>query len=116
MKLRIKRRNVGSAMASLLMVCGLGPAQADTVIPLVVGYNTTYSSTRAGSITNAFTSTLQITGTKTINGTEWWIVQFGNWDGDGRTNTTDIRATATELYFGESLDPHVVIGGSARSG
>lgn len=97
---------------TLLVMSMAGAVQADTVIPLVVGYNATYISTWEGSTTtNPYTATLQITGTETLADTNtWWITKFYNWDGDGNTTTTDMRATATALYFGGSASPHVVIG------
>jgi hypothetical protein len=95
---------------ALVMVVLAGAAQADTVIPLVVGYNATYLGNWAGSPTNPFTATLTITGTKTIDSTEWWIMQFNNWDGTvGDPQYMDIRADGKSVYINDSASPHVVM-------
>jgi hypothetical protein len=109
------RGKVKVVFLALVMVALAGAAQAATItpiIPLAVGYNATYEVNWAGSSTNPFTATMQITGTKTIGTTEWWIMQMNNWNGSGGDpqQYMDIRATDQAVYINGSANAHFEIG------
>jgi hypothetical protein len=86
---------------AVLMVAMAGAAQADTIIPQVVGYTTTYTATWERSpSTNPFTASMMITGDppQTIDGKQWLTMLQKNWDGNGIDKTIYIWATDQALY------------------
>jgi hypothetical protein len=96
---------------AIVMAAMAGAAQAE-IIPMVVGYNATYNVTWEKSpSTNPYIASMQITGgPQDIGGTQWWTLQFNNWDGDSATTITFVRATADAVYFADSANPHFKTG------
>jgi hypothetical protein len=101
---------------AIVMVAMAGAVQAE-IIPMVVGYNATYSVTWAGSpSTNPYTASMQITGgPQDIGEKQWWTLQFNNWDGNGVLETSLIRATEDAVYLNGSAIPHFQTGAPGLS-
>jgi hypothetical protein len=93
---------------AVLLVAMAGAARAETIIPMVVGYSATYKITMNGS---QWDGSMQITGTQDIGATQWWTMQFNNWDANGADPVSmPILATDNAVYLNGSDKPHFEIG------
>ena len=113
------RGKVRVVFLAVLMVAMAGAAQADTIIPMVPGYTTTYEVNWAGSPSGTpYNASMQITGgpeNPYSDGNQWWTLQFNNMDGGGGsdTSTSWVRATETAVYLNGSAAPHFQTGAAS---